>query len=96
MAAPKGHKRWGGRKPGTPNKITADLRAALTAIAHQNIDQVQEWLLAIPDPDTRIARYLDLCEYVIPKLARTELTGKDGEVIKAAVTVVAAPLDDAL
>lgn len=26
MAAPKGHKRYGGRKKGTPNKINADVR----------------------------------------------------------------------
>jgi hypothetical protein len=29
MAAPKGHKRWGGRTKGTPNKITRELGAMI-------------------------------------------------------------------
>jgi len=29
MAAPKGHKRWGGRPKGVPNKLTTDVRAAI-------------------------------------------------------------------
>jgi hypothetical protein len=33
MAAPKGHKRYGGRKKGTPNKIAGELREmVLTAL----------------------------------------------------------------
>ena len=28
MAAPKGHKRYGGRTKGTPNKVTASMREA--------------------------------------------------------------------
>ncbi len=31
MGAPKGHKRFGGRKKGVPNKVTADVKAALSA-----------------------------------------------------------------
>lgn len=31
MAAPKGHKRYGGRQKGTPNKTTASVKAALVA-----------------------------------------------------------------
>ena len=27
MAAPKGHKRWGGRTKGTPNKVNAEVKA---------------------------------------------------------------------
>ena len=29
MAAPKGHPRWGGRQPGTPNKLTTAAREAI-------------------------------------------------------------------
>jgi hypothetical protein len=30
MAAPKGHKRYGGRTKGTPNKLTGDVRDAIS------------------------------------------------------------------
>lgn len=30
MAAPKGHKRYGGRKKGVPNKMTGDLRQMIS------------------------------------------------------------------
>ena len=35
MAPPKGHPRYGGRKKGTPNKATKDIREAwMEAVAH--------------------------------------------------------------
>lgn len=35
MAAPKGHKRYGGRQKGTPNRVTVEAKAAIEdAFAH--------------------------------------------------------------
>lgn len=81
----KGQK-TGGRKSGTPNKSTADVRAAIALIAQRNIDRVEQWLREVEDPAKRVALFLDLCEYHIPKLSRAELTGDGGKPIE--VTVV--------
>jgi hypothetical protein len=46
-----------------------------------------EWLLAVDDPAKRLDLYLRALEYHIPKLARQEHTGKDGEAIEHNLTV---------
>jgi len=68
----------GGRQPGSPNRVTRDVRAAIAIIAENNIDTVQTWLHEIEDPGKRLDLFIRLLEYHVPKLARTEMTGKDG------------------
>ena len=80
MPFQKGHKLGGSRK-GKPNKATRDVREAIALIAQRNIDNVEQWLKDVDDPAKRVGLFLDMCEYHIPKLARTELTGKDGEAL---------------
>ncbi|NBV87791.1 MAG: hypothetical protein EBS01_16320 [Verrucomicrobia bacterium] len=67
-----------GRKAGVPNKSTRDVREAIAEFARANVDQMSEWLEAIPDPARRLDLYLRAIEYHIPKVARTEITGPDG------------------
>lgn len=85
-------KKYGGRVKGVPNKTTTDVRAAIALIAQRNVGKVQQWLESIEDPAKRVGLFLDLCEYHIPKLARTEITGADG----GAIIIQSTPLDDAL
>ncbi len=47
MAAPKGHKKWGGRPKGQTNKATADARAAIAMFVDSNAHRLQEWLDSI-------------------------------------------------
>lgn len=68
---PKGAK-FGGREAGTPNKVTADVRAIMVALAQEHAPQVSAWLLAVKQPAKRLELYLRLLEYSIPKLGRTE------------------------
>lgn len=50
MAAPKGHKHYGGgRKKGQPNKATANARAAIAMFVDGNAHRLQGWLDAIAD-----------------------------------------------
>jgi hypothetical protein len=73
--------RRGGRKAGTPNKATANAREAFARLVEGNVDRVQGWLdqIAVTDgPKAALMCFLDLAEYHVPKLARTELTGQDG------------------
>ena len=75
MARPKGQPKIGGRAKGTPNKTTTDVREAIARIAQESVEDVRRWLGEIEDPAKKVSLFLDLCEYHIPKLARTELAG---------------------
>ena len=70
-----------GRPKGTPNKVTANAREAIARLVDENSERLQEWLNQIAATDGPKAAFqclMDVLEYHIPKLARTELTGKDG------------------
>lgn len=80
-----------GRKKGIPNKSTRDVRLAIAQIAQNNVQNVQRWLerTARKQPGRALDLYLSLCEYHIPKLARTELVGKDGKDLPGVVLLPA-------
>ena len=70
-----------GRPKGTKNKNTQQIREAYQLLTEQNLDNMNRWLqqTAHEDPAKAMDLMLKLSEYIIPKLARTELTGNDGE-----------------
>jgi hypothetical protein len=69
-----------GRKKGVPNKTTTDVRKAIAQLAELNIPKLNAWLsrVAMQDPARAAEILLKAIEYHIPKLGRTEVTGKDG------------------
>jgi hypothetical protein len=77
-----------GRPKGTPNKVTTDIKEAYKKLIEDNLDNLTGWLekIAEKDPEKAIRILNDLSEYVIPKLARQEHTGKDGGEIKTTIT----------
>lgn len=101
MEKPKRQKH-GGRTAGTPNKATNDVRQAVALLAERNVSKLEKWLEETakgdpangvkPDPGKAAGLLLQAMEYHIPKLARTEVTGKDG----GPVVVSASPLDERL
>lgn len=82
-----------GRPKGTPNKATINAREAIAAFVEGNVDRLNGWLDRIADDNPRSAFdcFMNVVEYHIPKLARTELTGKGGDAIK---TQTVLPEDD--
>lgn len=84
MAAPTGHKKWGGKQKGTPNKSTQMAREAIGRFVDGNAHRLQEWLdrIAVTDPEKAFSLFQSVIEYHVPKLARTEITGKDGGAIQ--------------
>ena len=73
----KGHK--GLKKKGDISKTTRDIKEAYRLLIEKNLDNMTEWLeqIAATDPAKAIYIISDLSEYVIPKLARTDLTSGD-------------------
>lgn len=77
----KGRK-TGGRVAGTPNAATAHAREAIAAFVDGNSHNLERWLAIIEQENGAKAAFeavVGLLEYHVPKLARTELTGKDGK-----------------
>lgn len=75
----------GGRSKGTPNRATAHAREAIAAFVDKNSQRLDELLDKIEDdegPQAAWSCIMDLVEYHVPKLARTELTGADGGAIQ--------------
>jgi len=70
-----------GRPKGMPNKATGKVREAIAELLERNAGNMDRWLNEVADKDPYKALDLmqKLSEYHIPKLARTEVTGRDGE-----------------
>lgn len=89
-------KNTGGRPKGAPNKTTADARAAIGLFVDGNAHRLTGWLDAVasgdaandikPNPAKAFEMFQSVIEYHVPKLARTELTGKGGGPIVVAAT----------
>lgn len=70
-----------GKKPGTVNKTTKHIREAYQKLTEDNLENMSIWLgrIAAEDPAKAMDTMIRLSEYILPKLARTELTGNDGD-----------------
>ena len=84
---PKGSPKTGGRKVGTPNKATGAARLAFAAFVDNNADRLQAWLddIATNDkhgPKVAFDCLMQVAEFHVPKLARTEVVGVDDEPVK--------------
>ena len=77
-------KKTGGRKAGTPNKLTEQSREVFKAMFDRLAPKAEQWIeqAAADDPARGADLALRLAEFHIPKLGRTEVTGKDGEPVK--------------
>lgn len=74
----------GGSRKGVPNKATQAAREAIGAFVDGNAHRLQEWLdrIAEKDPEKAFSLFQSVIEYHVPKLARSELVGKDGAAIQ--------------
>ncbi len=70
-----------GKKPGTVNKTTKHIREAYQKLTEDNLENMSLWLaqIAADDPAKAMDTMIRLSEYILPKLARTELTGNEGQ-----------------
>jgi hypothetical protein len=78
------------RPKGSPNKSTALAREAIARFVDGNADRLQGWLdeiAADKGAETAFKCFMDVVEYHVPKLARTEHTGEGGGAVKASLEV---------
>ena len=72
MKFEKGHKKAGGRQPGTPNKTTTDIKSRITALINEEFETIQSDLEEL-DPKERVSAYLKFLEYVLPKQRESKI-----------------------
>jgi hypothetical protein len=90
----KTRKKAGGRAAGVPNKVTAQAREAIAMFVDGNAHRLTEWLDQVangnedtkPNPAKAFELFQSVVEYHVPKLARTEITGKDDGPVEMVVT----------
>lgn len=63
-----------GRPKGAKNRTTEAIKEAYTLLLHNNLDNMTEWIEKVAEKNPEKAYYMlvQLNEYVIPKLARTD------------------------
>jgi hypothetical protein len=81
MPSPIGTIPGPGRPKGAANKATLDARRAIADFVEGNVERLNGWLDAIAEENPMAAfdRFMSVVEFHIPRLARQEVTGKDGE-----------------
>ena len=78
----KTRQKTGGRVAGVPNKSTALAREAIAKFVDGNSHKLQQWLDEIAmneklGPKVAFDCFMQVAEYHVPKLARTEHTGDE-------------------
>ncbi len=69
-----------GRPKGSRNKTTNRIREAYQNLVELNLDNMSLWIqeVAENDPHKALDTMIKLSDYIIPRLARQEVTGADG------------------
>lgn len=73
MPFQKGHKKMGGRKSETPNKVKKDLRTRISMFIEGNFDEAMEAWKDIPDSKDKIKLFIDLMKFSLPTLQAVSL-----------------------
>lgn len=76
-----------GRPKGSVDKDTRRIREAYQLLLENNLDNLSIWLKEIGEqsPEKAFNMMLKLSEFLVPKLARKELSGEDGTSLFSAV-----------
>jgi len=96
VEATRKRQKTGGRVKGTPNKVNREFRDTVRKLLEDNAGNVGVWLERVADgdgdpekadPGKALDLLAKLAEFAAPKLARTEISGPDGEPVQQNLTV---------
>ena len=90
MPFERGKPKTGGRKSGTPNKATGDIKARIAALIDERFDDIAADMDNL-DPKDRVTTYLKLLEFVVAKQRAVEHSGTDEVPITKLVGTVLTP-----
>ena len=69
-----------GRKAGSLNRATKDIRDAFTLLIENNLSKLQEDLNGL-EPKQRVKLLLDMAQFVVPKLRNVDLKTDEKEIV---------------
>ena len=69
-----------GRKAGSLNRATKDIRDAFSLLIENNIDTLQKDLDSL-EPKERVKLLLDMAQFVVPKLRSIDLQTDEEEIV---------------
>jgi hypothetical protein len=69
-----------GRKAGSLNRATKDIRDAFTLLIENNLSQLQEDINGLA-PKERVKLLLDMAQFVVPKLRNVDLKTDEKEIV---------------
>lgn len=72
---PKGV-RIGGRKKGTPNKVTKDMRERISAFLEENWEEAERAWAEIKDPRDKLRLFIELASFAVPKMQAVSLDAR--------------------
>jgi len=80
-----------GKPKGSANATTRNAREAISAFVEGNVERLNGWLDAIAekDPEKAYRCLMDVLEYHVPKLQRSELIGDKNNPIEHRIVTVA-------
>jgi hypothetical protein len=84
-----------GRPKGVPNKSTTRFKEALNTLFEDNAERMAGWLEQVDNPKDRFDILHKFVEVLYPKLARQEITGKDGGAIETKLDIKSLPPQEA-
>lgn len=76
MPKQKGSPKTGGRKAGTPNKATSDIREKIKTFLEEKSDCLNE-IWENLEPKEQAQMYNQMCRYIIPTMQATEFNLKN-------------------
>mgnify|MGYP003316069699 CR=1 FL=1 len=76
MQFSKGRTKVGGRKKGTPNKVSSDLRTRIKLFLDNNFEQLEKDISNLQPPE-RVRFLIKLMEFVVPKQKSMDLNAAD-------------------
>ncbi|WP_290082556.1 hypothetical protein [Paramuribaculum intestinale] len=95
MARPKGEKKVGGRKKGTPNKVTTSAREGIAKLLNVYYDSgLMSEDFASLEPKERIDAVARLAPYVMPRMQATAIDVSSEATASLAETLASLACDD--
>ena len=85
-----------GKKPGTKNHTTRQVKEAFGKLLEGNLDNMTAWLanIAAENPEKAFDLMIRLSERFVPRLAQTQITdGEGGDIFKNVSFNFGAPID---
>jgi len=85
-----------GRKKGSVNKTTEEIRLAFQALIESSLPDIQKWLkqVAKDNPEKALSIVERYSDFILPKLQRTELSGGEDKPLRKVVFDFGEPTTD--